>query len=66
MVINREWLSGGLKTGDGLMKWVEGSEESGFERNGEVLLGSREVVAIWVFLSWDWLAFFLIQAFVLV
>lgn len=66
MVINREWLSGGLKSGDGLMKRVEGSEESGFERNGEVLLGSREVVAIWVFLSWDWLAFFLIQAFVLV
>lgn len=66
MVINRKWLSGGLKSGDGLMKWVEGSEESGFERNGEVLLGSREVVAIWVFLSWDWIAFFLIQAFVLV
>lgn len=66
MVINREWLSGGLKSGDGLMKRVEGSEESGFERNGEVLLGSREVVAIWVFLSWDWIAFSLIQAFVLV
>lgn len=66
MVINREWLSGGLKSGDGLMKRVEGSEESGFERNGEVLLGSRDVVAIWVFLSWDWIAFFLIQAFVLV